>query len=332
MTTIFLLPYGGASASSFRSYVDRFPRETGHVVPVELPGRGKRSHEASAASIRECAALALQQIDTGGEGYILHGHCMGALLAFEAIKLIEASGERLPRFMVASGRNAPRYVNQWLRRVVELDDRGFLKELQDIGGVPKGLSFAMAQQFLNVVRNDQAMARDYDPGDTRISVPSGERIDLAREADGMNRVATGGQGPERERARDTGDGAGDRLGQRMTARGGGNHSPSVERHRRQLSKDNALDCRSAAGDRAPAAQFVERGFPSADIEAVDGLAQISRRHADEVSEAFAETAQAIEADVVGDLDNAPVAAECGVLCSLDAQQGQVAHGCKPGLA
>lgn len=171
MNTIFLLPYGGASASSFRSYVDRFPREVGHVVPVELPGRGKRSHESSAASIRECAALALQQIDTRSEGYILHGHCMGALLAFEAIKLIEADGGRLPRFMVASGRNAPRYVNEWLRRVVKLDDRGFLKELQDIGGVPKGLSFAMAQQFLNVVRNDQAMARDYDPGDTKISVP-----------------------------------------------------------------------------------------------------------------------------------------------------------------
>lgn len=171
MKSIFLLPYGGATASSFRSYVDRFPRDVGRVVPVELPGRGKRFHEQSAKSIPECAALALQQIDTTSEGYILHGHCMGALLAFEAIKLIEASGGQLPRFMVASGRNAPRHVNAWLRGVVGLDDRSFFKELQGIGGVPKGLSFAMAQHFLNVVRNDQAMARDYDPGETRISVP-----------------------------------------------------------------------------------------------------------------------------------------------------------------
>jgi len=105
------------------------------------------------------------------EGYILHGHCMGALLAFEAIKLIEARRGRLPRLMVASGRNAPAHANEWLRRVVGFDDRSFFKELQGIGGVPKGLSFAMAQQFLTVVRNDQATARDYDPGDTRISVP-----------------------------------------------------------------------------------------------------------------------------------------------------------------
>ena len=171
MTSIFLLPYGGGSASSYRSYVNGFPRDIGRVVPVEIPGRGKRAHEEYARSIQECAALALQQIDTMSEGYILHGHCMGALLAFEAIKLIEASGGRLPRFMVASGRNAPRHINAWLRRVVGLDDRSFFKELQEIGGVPKGLSFAMAQHFLSVVRSDQATARDYDPGDTRIGVP-----------------------------------------------------------------------------------------------------------------------------------------------------------------
>jgi surfactin synthase thioesterase subunit len=171
MENIFLLPYGGASASSFRSYVDRFPGNVGRVVPVEIPGRGKRSREEYAKSIPECAALALREMDTTSRGYILHGHCMGALLAFEAIKLIEASGGRLPRFMVASGRNPPAHVNEWLRRIVGFDDRSFFKELQTIGGVPKGLSFAMAQQFLTVVRNDQATARDYDPGDARISVP-----------------------------------------------------------------------------------------------------------------------------------------------------------------
>ncbi len=171
MKNIFLLPYGGANASSFQFYADRFPRHVGRVLPVELAGRGKRAHEASARSIQECAALALGQIDTMGGGYILHGYCMGALLAFEAIKLIGASGGRLPRFMVASGRNAPRHVNKWLRRVVDLDDRSFFRELQGIGGVPKGLSFAMAQQFSNIVRNDQVMTRDYDPGETRIDVP-----------------------------------------------------------------------------------------------------------------------------------------------------------------
>src|SRR5262249_3228317 len=129
MRSIFLFPYGGGSASNYRSYVDVFPDNAGRVVPVEIPGRGKRSHEEYAKSIQECAALALEEIDTASKEYILHGHCMGALLAFEAIKLIEASGRQLPRFMVASGRNAPKHVNDWLRRLPEMDDRSLFKEL-----------------------------------------------------------------------------------------------------------------------------------------------------------------------------------------------------------
>lgn len=171
MRSIFLLPYGGGSAASYRSYVVRFPQDVARVVPVEIPGRGQRSHEAFATSIEECAALALEEIDTNSEAYVLHGHCMGALLAFEAIKLIEASGKQPPMFMVTSGRNAPRHINDWLRRLPEMDDRGLFKELQDLGGIPKGLSFAMAQNFLTVLRHDQAMIRNYDPGETKISVP-----------------------------------------------------------------------------------------------------------------------------------------------------------------
>ena len=186
MKSIFLFPYGGGSAASYRSYANRFPQDVGRVVPVEITGRGKRSHEEFAKSIPECAALALEEIDTESEPYILHGHCMGALLAFEAIKLIEASGKQLPIFMLASGRNAPRHVNEWLRRVPEMDDRSLFTELQEFGGIPRGLSFAMAQHFLTVLRNDQAMIRDYDPGEAKINIPI---LALASRDDKMTNAA-----------------------------------------------------------------------------------------------------------------------------------------------
>jgi pyochelin biosynthetic protein PchC len=186
MTSIFLLPFGGGSAASYRSYAKAFPRNVGRAVPVEIPGRGRRAHEHFPESIQECAVRALEEIDTEGEAYILHGHCMGALLAFEAIKVIEASGRQRPRFMVASGRNAPGHVNEWLRRVPGLDDGSLFKELQELGGVPKGLSFAMARHFLTVLRNDQRMFRDYDPGDVKIDVPI---LALAGKADTMTTAA-----------------------------------------------------------------------------------------------------------------------------------------------
>jgi surfactin synthase thioesterase subunit len=186
MDSIFLLPYGGGSAASFRSYVDRFPRHVGRVIPVELPGRGTRAHEKCAMSLQQCGALALEQIENVSENYVLHGHCMGALLAFEAIKLLEARSRPLPRFMVASGRNAPKHVNEWLRRVALLDDRSLFTELQQLGGVPRHLGFAMAQPFLTVLRRDQAMFQDYDPGHTKISVPI---LALAGRDDAMTKPA-----------------------------------------------------------------------------------------------------------------------------------------------
>jgi surfactin synthase thioesterase subunit len=88
--------------------------------------------------------------------------------------------------MIASGRNAPRHVNDWLRRVDTLDDRSLFEEMQAFGGIPKGLSFAMARQFLTVIRHDQAMFRDYEPGKTRIKVPilalAGRDDDMTDEA------------------------------------------------------------------------------------------------------------------------------------------------------
>lgn len=170
MRNLFLFPYGGGSAGSYRLYAGKFPEDVARVLPVEIAGHGRRAAEPFAESIQGCAASTLDQIDMTAD-YILHGHCMGALLAFEAIKLIEARGGRPPRFLVTSGRNAPRHASAWLRRVPDLDDQELFVEMQAFGGIPRGLSFAMARDFLAVLRADQAMFRDYDPGSVRIGVP-----------------------------------------------------------------------------------------------------------------------------------------------------------------
>jgi medium-chain acyl-[acyl-carrier-protein] hydrolase len=169
--SIFLLPYGGGSAANYRSYMNGFPQDIGRIIPVELPGRGKRFREQRANSVKECAAIALQQIEKQGGPYVLHGHCMGALLAFETVKLAEANGGQLPHFIVVSGRNAPRHANALLRRASNLDDRGLFEELRELGGIPKGLNFEMAQQFLVGIRGDHAMFSNYQPSDTKIGVP-----------------------------------------------------------------------------------------------------------------------------------------------------------------
>jgi len=186
MTNIYMLPYAGGGASSYRSYGERFPGSNGAIIPVEIPGRGKRSQEPFATSFEDCVTRSSDQLSDTADEYIVHGHCMGALLAFEMIKLLERQGRALPRFLVVSGRNAPHYKNEWALRVAGLDDRAFFSELQAIGGVPKGLNFAMAQDFLAVIRSDQRMGRTYEPGGQLIGLPI---LVLGGELDEMTNAA-----------------------------------------------------------------------------------------------------------------------------------------------
>lgn len=186
MKNIYIFPYGGGSAASYRSYANRFPAATGRVVPVEIPARGKRAGEPYAASIPECARRALQEVKTDEDGYILHGHCMGALLAYESAHILAQAGQALPDFIVVSGRDAPGNVNEWLRRVPSLDDRSLFHQMQQQGGIPARLSFAMAQQFLTVLRHDQAMIEDYKPAAKPVPVPI---LVLAGEQDSMTHAA-----------------------------------------------------------------------------------------------------------------------------------------------
>jgi surfactin synthase thioesterase subunit len=63
-----------------------------------------------------------------------------------------------------------------------MDDRELFSHLQGMGGIPKGLSFAMAQSALAAIRQDQAMFSGYCPGPARIDIPI---LALAGRDDGM---------------------------------------------------------------------------------------------------------------------------------------------------
>lgn len=167
---IYLYPFGGGSAASFRGYSRDYPKELARVMPIEIPGRGRRLGEAAPLTIEECAALTMDDIETTGD-YVLHGHCMGALIAFEVIKIIQARAGLLPRLLVASGRNAPHHANAWLFQMAEMSDQELFEHLKSIGGIPKGLSFAMSQSALTGLRNDQAMFAGYRPDMSKINVP-----------------------------------------------------------------------------------------------------------------------------------------------------------------
>jgi len=163
MKKIYSFPYAGGSASAFRNFSKKFNSPNWEFVPLEIPGRGKRSAEPFSENFADCIARSFDFDRFTAEPYVIHGHCMGALIAYEAVKTIERLGLPAPLFLCVSARNAPCHVNNWARSVAGLDEEALFKELELVGGTPKGLSYAMAEPFMKIFKEDQRLAREYQP-------------------------------------------------------------------------------------------------------------------------------------------------------------------------
>ncbi|WP_248547771.1 thioesterase II family protein [Paenibacillus odorifer] len=82
---LFTLPCAGSSAAMlYRSWIHSI--DSIEVIPLELPGRGRRFNENLLYSIPEMVddlEMQLNALLYPGEEYVLFGHSMGSLLAYE---------------------------------------------------------------------------------------------------------------------------------------------------------------------------------------------------------------------------------------------------------
>ncbi len=124
---LYCVPYAGAGIAAFARWVDFLP--SADVGILRLPGRESRLQEPCCAAIEEAANVLLQGIDASDcRPVVLFGHSMGALVAFEAARLLDAAG--LPiRMLVVSGRRAPS-LREPLTPVSHLPEPEFLAEVQ----------------------------------------------------------------------------------------------------------------------------------------------------------------------------------------------------------
>lgn len=104
---LFCLPYGGATASIFRTWQAGLP-DAVEVVALEPPGRGTRFKEPTLRSATVMARSLADALEPSLEvPYAWFGHSMGALIAFETARELQRRGCRPPSLMVLSGRGAP---------------------------------------------------------------------------------------------------------------------------------------------------------------------------------------------------------------------------------
>lgn len=161
-TLMFCFPYAGGNSSIFYNWKQIFaPMIT--VVPVELPGKGRRFKEPPYESIENLVEdLKSWFCKELFHDFILFGHSLGAIIAFELARSLERSGI-FPRLVVVSGCQPPHYYEIKKHAFHTLSDQNLIEELKCLNGTPAEIlqNADLMKVLLPVLRADFRLLDEY---------------------------------------------------------------------------------------------------------------------------------------------------------------------------
>jgi medium-chain acyl-[acyl-carrier-protein] hydrolase len=157
---LICLPYAGGGANIFRDWAGAIPGVD--VLAARLPGRDSRFNEPPATAFEPLLDHLLDEIAPYlGAPFILFGHSMGGLLAYELGRRLEAIG-RLPDLIVSSGSGSPIAVSRQ-RQAVPADDETLLLELRHDKAAPADIlaNQELMRLLLPILRADLDVVASY---------------------------------------------------------------------------------------------------------------------------------------------------------------------------
>lgn len=159
---LFCLAHAGASAMAYARWRRRLPRWL-DVCPLELPGRGARQQEPLCQDLPAMLAdlMATWRSECSGP-YLLWGHSLGGLLAYELAHALIAAGQNAPLALFASASRAPSLRAQ-APRLAQRSDGELLSRLAGFARLPRELLAdpLFHGEMLPVLRSDFALAEGY---------------------------------------------------------------------------------------------------------------------------------------------------------------------------
>jgi surfactin synthase thioesterase subunit len=159
LPTVICFPHAGGGAGLFRRWAAVLPDDL-NFVAVQPPGRENRRDEPPVRDLPTMLDGVAGAI-TGllDRPFALFGHSIGALIAFETVRLLRRSGEPAPACLAVSAFPDPNtVVPQPLHKI---PDEAILQFLSSLSYFPNGPAPELMTEFLPVLRADFEVVSTY---------------------------------------------------------------------------------------------------------------------------------------------------------------------------
>ena len=160
---LYCFPFAGGSSNVFRRWPLFVPAGV-EVVPVEIPGHGKRLQEQPFSNLFELVEKMGAEIGAMlRQPFAFLGHSMGALLAFELTRFLRRQKLPMPRQLFVSAHVAP-HTPSLREPIYGLPEKEFIARLQEINGTPQQVlqNDELRALFLPILRSDFKLCETYE--------------------------------------------------------------------------------------------------------------------------------------------------------------------------
>lgn len=172
-SSLFIFPFAGGGASSFRCWGNKFKKVK--LYAVQYPGRENRMSEEP---ITEFSVILNKVYDNfkmfvdDRKPYYFLGHSLGTKLVYELVIKVDEDNRKKPSGIIISGGKAPCYKEE--NPIYNLGDENFIKGINRYSGTPKEIinNMDIMKIFLPMLRADFMIDETYQRKDViKIDVP-----------------------------------------------------------------------------------------------------------------------------------------------------------------